>query len=189
MKFGDGRGTVSFTASAGAFGSVGIYHTAASALKILQFAGDDPGDEKQSLANGLAIPMTATDLLCVFQAGYDANAAVKGSVALGAAGTVDFSLSAGSTGLFAVVRRFTNTAGAGDVVSQTLQTWKLPSQIQSPADLAPGSWLISEVNGTISASIGSTLGYNFSFIRNARLGGLSGDIGLKVLSACKQLSA
>src|SRR5581483_10632230 len=47
VKFGDGRGTVSFTASAGVFGSVGVYHTAAAALKAIQFASDNPAGETE----------------------------------------------------------------------------------------------------------------------------------------------
>ena len=130
VSFGEGRGTVSFSASAGAFSSIGVYHKAATLVDALQFIGDD-ATEGESLSNALVLPRQDNELFAVLRWGYHISAAAKGSVALGAAGTIDFGISAGRDALFAVIRRFQNDVGSADGVSETLQSWKLPSQLQS----------------------------------------------------------
>ena len=59
-------------------------------------------------------------------------------------------------------------------------SWMLPKQVSKLDDLEPGTWLIAEVDGSIGASLGIKYGYDFNWVHEAKLMGLSGDIGLKL---------
>ena len=57
----------------------------------------------------------------------------------------------------------------------------LPTQFRQLDDLAPGTWIVSEVDGSLAIKLGAKYGYDFNWVREAvTLGGLSGDIGLKI---------
>jgi hypothetical protein len=56
----------------------------------------------------------------------------------------------------------------------------LPSQVDSVDELEPGTWLISEVDGSIALKLGAEYGYNFNWIKKFQQSGISGDIGLKL---------
>ena len=64
-----------------------------------------------------------------------------------------------------------------------MHSWKLPRHVDAAEKLPPGTWVVAEATGTIAARLAATLGYNFNFVREARLAGLSGDIGLKIDAA------
>jgi hypothetical protein len=46
--------------------------------------------------------------------------------------------------------------------------------------VAPGTWIVAEVIGGFGVTLGAQLGYDFNWVREARLGGLTGDIGLRL---------
>ncbi|MFW6175891.1 MAG: hypothetical protein ACOC7L_03620, partial [Acidobacteriota bacterium] len=81
---------------------------------------------------------------------------------------------------FAVVHRFRPDAGARDVLAATVRAWRLPRQVIAPDDLPPGTWLVAEVDGSLALSLAVQAGYDFSWVRETRLSGLSGDIALRV---------
>ena len=46
--------------------------------------------------------------------------------------------------------------------------------------IEPGTWIASEVLGSVKVTLGSELGFDFNWVREAKLGGLTGDIGLRL---------
>ena len=56
----------------------------------------------------------------------------------------------------------------------------LPRQIVSIDQVPPGTWIATEAMGSISITLGAQVGYDFNWVREARLGGLTGDIGLRL---------
>src|SRR5262249_54791009 len=117
--------------------------------------------------------------------GYDVQAALNGKVQLALGASVKFGADGATEGLFAVVRAFAAEPKARSAIADTIQSWRLPRQIERADSLAPGTWVIAEVDGRIAATIGAQLGYDFNWIRNVQLQGLSGDVGLKIQAAAE----
>ena len=69
-------------------------------------------------------------------------------------------------------------------MKQTVASFCLPRHVgmrpEGGLNLAPGSWLIAEVEGNAALQLGAQLGYHFSFVHETRMGELTGDIGLKI---------
>ncbi|HSL81473.1 MAG TPA: hypothetical protein VLF66_01775, partial [Thermoanaerobaculia bacterium] len=171
VSFDGGKGKITFGAKA----KVGFLVTPDRETMLEHLPVGDP------IAEGLAAadsePSSSYALL---QWGYDLKGAAKGSVALGAGVTAQFGVDAKREAGFAVVKRFGPETGARDVVAETVRAWRLPRQVRSPADLPPGAWLVAEVDGSLALSLGVKAGYDFSWVRDTRLSGLSGDIALRV---------
>ncbi|MET0648441.1 MAG: hypothetical protein ABW208_17655 [Pyrinomonadaceae bacterium] len=172
IKFGKGAGQVVFKGSASAFAGLGVYQDPAKLLQGLGVADD--------IAPGLSLANSGESIFTVLRWGYDVNASAKGSVALGAPGAVTFSGTGKREALYAVIRRFDKNAGALTAVTETAQSWMLPSQIGQLDDLKPGTWLIAEVDSSVALSLGVQYGYDFNWVREAKLLGLAGDIGLRL---------
>jgi hypothetical protein len=119
----------------------------------------------------------------VLGTGYTAAGEVRGTHPIGAVGSLVFGVAGAASGVTAVVHRFAATTGARSVMERTVRSWKLPRHVDGAEKLAPGTWLFAEANGTIATRLAAKLGYNFNFVREARLAGLSGDIGLKIDAA------
>lgn len=171
-----GKGKVTFKASGGAYSSIGVYQSGDNLVRALKAA-----DLDDSIAAGLRIPSDALSDLIALRWGYNASGTIKGEVGLGAGGGLNFGADASTEGLFAVIRQLPRNTGAYDAVSQTVNSWKLPRHVRTLNDLEVGTWLIAETNAAIALSLGIQYGYDFSWVREAvSLGGLTGDIGLKV---------
>ena len=59
-------------------------------------------------------------------------------------------------------------AGARDVLATTSKSWRLPRQVNfdgADVNLAPNTWLVAEVDGSLSLTVGARLGYDVSFMR------------------------
>ena len=74
--------------------------------------------------------------------------------------TATFGADAKQTGAFALLHRFAPTDPAQQVLSGLIASWQLPRQVSGPADLRPGTWLIAELDGSLSHSLG--VQYSFS---------------------------
>jgi hypothetical protein len=173
IEFGDSARTVAFSGSGSAFAGLGVYQDPQAMLKALPL-----GD---TLEKGVQLPFAADEEYVLLQWGYDARAAAKGALALAAGASVSFGIDGRSEGLFAVIRRFNRQAiGAASALESTVHSWMLPRQVKGAGDLEPGSWIIAEVDGGISLSLGATFGYDFNWAREAQLGGLKEDIGLRL---------
>lgn len=172
IKFGDGAGQVVFKGSASAFAGLGVYQDPA---KLLQGLGVE-----DNLAPGLALGNSGESIFTVLRWGYDVNASAEGSVALGAPGAITFSGTGKREALYAVIRRFDKNVGALTAVTGTAKSWLMPSQVDALDDLAPGTWLVAEVDSSVALSLGVQYGYDFNWVREAKLLGLAGDIGLRL---------
>jgi hypothetical protein len=174
IEFARGADKISFTASGSAFAGLGIYHTGAALLKKL---GDNAADFS---LDALEFENNDQTLLSILRWGFSAEGKASGAMALGAVGTATLTASGNAEGLFAVVRRLPATTPARTVVQQTADSWMLPRQISSIDQVEPGTWIIAEVIGGLSVKLGAQLGYDFNWVREAKIGGLSGDIGLRI---------
>jgi hypothetical protein len=172
IKFGEGTGKVAFTAGGGTATSLGVYPDPQKMLDDLGIA--------ESIAPGMSLSKDPESLYLALRWTYDANASAKGSIALGAPGSITFSGAAKRDALYAVIRRLDKSTGALTAVEQTARSWMLPSQIDKLEDLAPGTWLVAEVDGSVALSLGVQYGYDFNWVRETQLQGLSGDIALRL---------
>lgn len=171
IALGRGKAKVSFASDA----AIGLLVTPERSVMLEELPVGDP------IADGLASEDDEADSSYALLAWrYDLAGAAKGSVALGTGVNVVFGVDAKKLGGFAVVKRFRPDAGARDVLRATVGAWRLPRQVTSPEDLPPGTWLVAEVDGSIALSLGVKAGYDFSWVRDTQLSGLSGDIALRV---------
>ena len=176
IEFARGTDKVSFSASGGVFAGFGVYRTGGALLNRI-------GDRAQDFAlDALEFGQHPGEptLLSVLRWGFSAEAKASGAIALGAAGTATLDVSGSSEGLFAVIRRLPSSTPARAVVQATADSWLLPRQITSADTIEPGTWIASEVLGSVKVTLGSQLGFDFNWVREAELGGLKGDIGLRL---------
>jgi hypothetical protein len=173
VGFGGGtKGSVTFSGQGEASFGLGVYADAAEAIKAASPASE--------LADGLILAHPAATRFIVLRASYNIAAAAKGSVALGMGASVTFGVSGSSAGAFTVLHRFGDSEPAVQVFKDLFTSWGLPRQIADAKDLAVGTWLMAEVDGSIAMQVGIQAGYDFSWIREIPGGALQGDIGLRV---------
>ena len=170
FTFGRGSATVKFKASG--FSGLGVYQDPAAMVAALA-----PGDE---LAQGLSLRKRRGSHYLALSWGYDLSTSNSAAIALNAALRATFGLDASRDGRFAVIRLLPTDLGARTSLARTLASWTMPRQIDAAGEMAPGSWLVSEVNGEFAGRLGVAYGIDFNWIRQAELQGLSGDIGLKL---------
>ena len=164
--------TVSFSGSASGYSSVASYVSPANLSNDLGFQSTD---DSLSLDFGKA----PANRWMVLRWGYSLAGAASGKVALGAYGSVNFGANGASEGMYAVVRRVAKNILAHDACVDLVNNWKLPRSVDKL--LPQGTWIITEVEGQLNANVGVTAGYDFNWVRHEQLGGLSGDIGLRLL--------
>ncbi len=177
LELDGGKGKVALAASGSARMKVGIFDKGQEVMDLLalqdgQTAGIELADE----------PGTR---LALFLASYEVQAQVSGSHPIGVVGSVTFGVTGARGRLFAVVHRFPEDRAAGRVLTGLFGSVHLPRQVGSASDLAPGTLLVSEVEGSLAVKVGASLGYDFNFVREARALGLAGDIGLKLEAGVK----
>ena len=173
---------IAFSFSAGTTYGLQIMSNPDDVLKTLNADANISGDI--DLKTGTA----ATDRFLLLRLTYNLGGTLKGTAALGAtAVTVNFGTTGQLNGDWDVVHRFGGESAA-QVLGETVSSWRLPLVFSQPSDLKPGTWLVSEINGSISLNLAVEAGYNYSWIKQLADGSLTGDIGLKVaLSATASL--
>ena len=172
ILFGNGTSTVSFNGSTSAFAQLGVYFDPDTMLAALEL--------NDNIAPGMKLEKNPNVLYSVLRWGYDVKASARGSIAMGAPGGITFGADGAKEGLYAVIRRLEKNTGALTTVGDTLNSWMMPSQIRSIDDLQPGTWLIADIEGSIALHLGAQFGYDFNWVQQAQLGGLKGDIGLRL---------
>lgn len=173
IQFGSGNLKAEF--GAGASAGIGVFQDPQAVLQML--APDE------ALLPGLQLPLQAGENLLLLRWGFDASANLSGAVALGAVGKATAGVEAAGGGLFAVVRRASQATPARDALQDLADSWMLPRQVASIHDLAPGTWLVAEVYGSLGVKLGVQAGWDFNWIREAKAGALQGDIGLRLEAA------
>jgi hypothetical protein len=180
VTFLSGAGSVGFQASGDVYAELAVF--------------PDPTTSDFTSALGpmadtkFGLPLDGGLSVVMLRWGADAKASGTGSIALGAgAGSIDFS--AGVTGslFFAVLQQVPRTTPTDDALGGVVKSWKLPVHVHSANDLAPRTHILSEVGGSLTASISATFGHEFNWMRQVTIQGaggnqsaLSGDIGLKL---------
>jgi hypothetical protein len=175
VAFQSGQVSVGFEISAGVSAGAGIFDDPNKALAALDL-GETPGLD-------LTVDSSPGTRYALLKSRYQASGSVSGTHPIGALGSFTFGVSGASSGVSAVLHRFTQAEGARTVLEQTISSWKLPRHVGSAAGLAPSTWVIAEADGSLAVKLGASLGYNFNFIRETRVAGLSGDIGLEIDAA------
>lgn len=166
---------VTFRGSARGGGALGVYSTSADLV-------EDIGGEDGVVNDGIDFPDSGTDRYLALRWHYDVHGAAGGAVALGHA-AAKFGVEGSSAGQFVAIRRFEADPNAREGVQALLDAWVLPARIGGPDDLAPGTWIVAEADGGFKASLGASIGLDYSWIRSTKLHGLSGDLGLRIQAA------
>jgi hypothetical protein len=164
---------VTFSGSASAFSAVAAY---VSPVKLTSALGFQDADAQQL---GVDFGTDANSRWMASRWGYSLAGSASGKIALSTYGSATFGVDGSSEGLFAVVRRLDKSVGAKDAFLALGEAWILPRNINSL--LPKGTWILTEVEGKVDANLGVNLGYDFNWVKKAQLGGLSGDVGLKIL--------
>jgi hypothetical protein len=184
VVFDGGGGKVTFKGGADAGASLATFTDPAALTAALgtqpSGGGGLPDELTAELAASFGTPPLDDELLLALRWSYQISASAQGSMALGTAGNATFGFDGQTAGLFAVCRRIPAATGSRDAVEGLLGDWRLPRQVRSADDLAPGTWLVTEVDGSLAVSLGARLGYDFSWVRGVELGQLTGDVGLKI---------
>ena len=176
VTFNAGRGAVAFSGTASAYQGIAVVDEPAEVTALL--VRDSIDDD---LAQGLALERRPNCRYAVLRWGYDLQGAARGSLGLGAGASASFGAEARRLGAYAVVRQVPADLGAASALRTLFESWMLPSQVRELDDIEPGTWIVAEVEGSVALSLGAQYGYEFNWVRDAvQLGGLSGDVGLKV---------
>ncbi|HEY0546573.1 MAG TPA: hypothetical protein VGC91_14440 [Pyrinomonadaceae bacterium] len=166
------KGSVSFKATASAHAGMGIYFDPAKLLAALEL------DKQKELA--VSLEKDPNFYFLTINWGYDLAETIKGSVALGGPGAINFAQDGSRNAAYAVVRRLPKNEGALTAVKETANSWMMPTQATSIDDFEPGTWLVAEVSGSFGIKLEATYGYDLSWVRATKLGGLTGNIGTKI---------
>jgi len=177
LAFDAGKSTVSFQASADFTTGLGVFSRAADAIAALQL---ENGSELDLNFGG-----TASDKFLVLSWGYGISGSVSGSHPIGMVGSLTFGAEGQHDSLYAVVHRFPAATDARSALGDLFSSWRLPRHVRTALDLRPASWLIAEVDGSLAFHISAQLGYELNMIREAKLLGMTRNLGAKIDAAFK----
>jgi hypothetical protein len=179
FTLGDDAGSVEFSADGEGFATLGVYRKAEKLSNALKKDG-----LSKPVANLLHLKIKDDENLLALRWGYGFAASVKGKVALAPIVpglNLSFGASAQTTGLSVLLHTRKQTDSVADSIKNTLQSWRVPRQIKTIENLKPGTTVIYETMGKLDLSLGVEYGYNFNWVRESlEIGGLSGDLGLKI---------
>jgi hypothetical protein len=176
VKLGDSARNIAFSFTGGTTYNLQVISEPAAVLKAL--------NTNTNIAGGidLSTGKQPADRFMLLQLTYNLGATAKGTAAMGAGLTANFGVTGHVHGDWNVVHRFGNDT-ALNVLGATFMAGRLPRQIKHPSNLAPGTWLITEISGSIALNLGIMAGYDFSWLKKLSTGNLTGDIGVKVALA------
>jgi hypothetical protein len=169
--------TLGFNFSSSFKTGVGVFNQSSDAIGSLQLE-TPPGLD-------LAIAGQEKDRYLLMLLGYRASGAISGSHPIGALGTLSFGAQASGDGVFAVLHRIKDGTGAATALKDTIGSWRLPRQVAAAEDLKPGTWLVAQADGSVAFQLAAQLGYDFNFVRQAHLLGMTREIGAKIDAGLK----
>jgi hypothetical protein len=176
-----GQGTVGFNFStsfkAGSKTGVGVYDRPTDAIASLQLDAPPNLDLTISSAAG------SRYLLMLF--GYNASGSFSGSHPIGVLGTVSFGAQASGDAVYAVLHRIEAGTGAATALGDTVSSWRLPRHVGAANDLKPGTWILAQADGSVAVQLAAQLGYDFNFVRQAHLLGITREMGAKIDAGLK----
>lgn len=162
---------ITFGLSAEVAASIGAFASGADVLRALAITDAE--------TIGLRFAGKHDQRFLVMRSGYAVNGEVSGTHPLGALGAVTFGVESKKKSVFAVVQAFDKNKGSRTVLQDSVDSWRVPRTVRLAEDIAPGTWIIAEVDGSIVANLATQVGYDFTFVRELK-GALKGDIGLKI---------
>jgi hypothetical protein len=177
LAFKAGATTVSFKSSAEISAGIGVFDSPADAVASLALPSSRGID--LSVAESGGSPARWMSM----RWGYDVTGSVTGAYPIGVIAAVSVGVSASRGGVYGVMHCFDPAAGARDVLATTSKSWRLPRQVGfdgADVNLAPNTWLVAEVDGSLSLTVGARLGYDVSFMRESALLGLTRDLGVAI---------
>jgi hypothetical protein len=177
FAFNAGQTTIGFRASAGFNTGLGVFNAASDAIGSLQLQ-DSPD-------LNLTIPGSSTDKFLVLAWGYQINGSFSGSHPIGVLGSLTFGAEGAHDALYAVVHRFPAATDARTALGDLFSGWRFPRHVKTARDLKPGSWIISEIDGSVAIQISAQLGYDLNMVHEARLLGMTRNLGAKIDAAFK----
>jgi hypothetical protein len=177
VSFNAGQGTVGFDFSASFKTGVGVYDQPADAIGSLQLDAPPNLD--------LAIPNIAGSRYLLMLLGYSASGSFSGSHPIGLLGTVSFGAQATGDAVYAVLHRIAAGTGAATALGDTISSWRLPRHVTAAEDLRPGTWILAQADGSIALQLAAQLGYDFNFVRQAHLLGITRELGAKIDAGLK----
>lgn len=173
--FDAGQTTIGFRAAASFKSGLGVFNSAADAITSLQLS-DGPEINLNLAGDG-------TEKFLVLLSAYDIQGSISGSHPIGVFGSLGFGATGEHDLRYAVVHRFPSTAPARSALSDLFASWRLPRHVKTARDLRPGTWLIAEVDGSIALTITAQLGYDLNMVREAKLLGMTRNLGAKIDAA------
>jgi hypothetical protein len=139
VVFGQGTGKVTFSGSAEASTGIAVNSDSSRLLRDLR-----PGGEPMP---GLRLLAAPDHHFVMLRSGYAMSGAAQGGMALFGGGKVTFGADGRQQGTYAVIRQTPVNQPAGEAIKDVVKCWQVPHQIQTPDDLAPGTWVVAEVEG------------------------------------------
>jgi hypothetical protein len=163
LVFKSGAATVSFTSSAEIQAGIGIFDSPAEA--VASFALPSAKNLDLSMPQGAG---AAPARWAAMRWAYSVTGNVSGAYPIGLVGGASVGVAASRAGVYGVVHCFDSGAGARDVLAATSKSWRLPRQVNfdgADVNMAPHTWLVAEVDGSLALTVGARLGYEVSFSR------------------------
>ncbi len=167
-----GPATVDFSFSTAFQTGVGVFDRPADAVASLGLSSA-PGLD-------LAAGSGAGSRYVVMLAGYRAGGSISAAHPVGALGSATFAAKASGDLRYAVIHRIAAGDGAATALADTVASWRLPRHVSRLEDLKPGTWLVAQADGSLGATIGARLGYDLHFVRQARLLGMTRELGARI---------
>ena len=136
------------------------------------------------LANLLNLKLAENENLMAMRLGFNFAAGVNGKIGLFSLGSpvnLTFGVDGRTEGLSVLLHSTSADKSVKDSIAETLESWTTPRQVKTADDLEPKTTVIFETLGKLDVNLGVNYGYEFSWVRESlKLGGLSGDLGLKI---------
>ena len=165
--------SVTFDISASAQSGIGIYDKSSDAIAALSLT--DP--------TSLSIPDVAGDRYLLMDFEYSASASASATQPIGVLGSATFGVDAKGDSTFALLHRFDGTRGAFDVMAESFASWRLPRHVAlvgAELNIRPQTWLIVELDGSLSLKLATTLGWNLSLVKDLTVLGVTHDLSAKI---------
>lgn len=179
-----GAKDIKFGFNAGGQAAFGVYRNTEKIIKVLTDA-----ELSEQLRNLLNLKIEAGENLLAILWGYNFGASAEGKIGLFSSANpvkLDFGIKANMVGKSVLLHSVKDDRTVVQSIKETLETWKTPYQVESPDSLKPKTTVIFETLGNLDLSLGVEYGYNYNWARDAvKLGGLSGEVGLKIEAGIK----
>jgi len=177
VAFQAAQNSVTFQASGGFKSGMGVFDNPADAIASLQLDAP-PGLD-------VAVDAAPGERCLLMLWGYAIAGSFTGSHPIGALGSVTFGVEGKRDARYAVLHLFPAATGARQAIADTVSSWRLPRHVSTAPNLKPKTWLIAEADGSIALHIAAELGYDFNFVREAKLLGLTHELGVKIDAGAK----